>query len=185
MVFLTFVFQFLYYTCSEWTIERHHFEAKYRESLKAIDDDLVIFLERLDGLAYGVVKWTVYVVVRVSLGGSHHGVLSLLRACCCDLEVRGSWFKTLVQICTNVLSRILLTRHWFLRALKQRGANVRAVACERPRNPPTPLAVYIADTPIELLESVLRCLSIALGLVFQFANPSSLLPVLRAPLGAL
>jgi hypothetical protein len=41
--------------------------------------------------------------------------------------------------------------------------------------------VQVADAPIELLQSILGRLSIALELVFQFTNPSSLLRVLRAP----
>jgi hypothetical protein len=45
--------------------------------------------------------------------------------------------------------------------------------------------VQIANAPIELLESILRCLSIALDLPSQFTYPSSLLRVLRAPLCAL
>ena len=66
MVSLTFVFLFPWCSHSEWTIERHHFEAEYRESLETIDDDLVVLLERLDGLFAAVVSWTVYVFVRVS-----------------------------------------------------------------------------------------------------------------------
>jgi hypothetical protein len=42
-------------------------------------------------------------------------------------------------------------------------------------------AVHITDAPIELREGILRCLLIALELVFQLTNPSSLLRVLRAP----
>src|SRR5215217_3290851 len=80
----------------------------------------------------------------------------------------------------RVLSLSLLTGHWFLSAPKQVGANVRAVARERSRHPPFPAAVHIADAPIELREGILRCLSIAVDLVFQFTNPSSLLRVLRA-----
>jgi hypothetical protein len=71
---------------SEWTIERHHFEAEYGESLETIDDDLVVIHERLDGLFAAVVRWTVYVFVRVSLGGPRHGIPSLIGGRCCGLE---------------------------------------------------------------------------------------------------
>jgi hypothetical protein len=86
MVSLTFVFQFPYCSHSEWTIERHHFEAEYGESLETIDDDLVVIHERLDGLFPTVVRWTVDVFVRVSLSGPHHGIPSLLGGRCCGLE---------------------------------------------------------------------------------------------------
>jgi hypothetical protein len=42
LVSLTFPFQFPYRTHSEWTIERHHFQAQYGEPLKTIDDDFVV-----------------------------------------------------------------------------------------------------------------------------------------------
>jgi hypothetical protein len=74
MVSLTFVFLFPWCSHSEWTIERHHFEAEYRESLETIDDDLVVLLERLDGLFAAVVSWTVYVFVRFPLTGTRHCV---------------------------------------------------------------------------------------------------------------
>ena len=70
MVSLTFPFQFRCRTHSEWTIERHHFQAEYGESLKTIDDDLVLIHESLDDLFAGVVRWTVCVFVRVFLSGS-------------------------------------------------------------------------------------------------------------------
>ena len=38
-----------------------------------------------------------------------------------------------------------------------------------------PATVHIADAPIELLQSILRCSSIALHLVFELTDPSSLL----------
>jgi hypothetical protein len=74
MVSLTFVFQFPWCSHSEWTIERHHLEAEYGESLETIDDDLVVLLERIDGLFAAVVTWTVYVFVRVPLTGTCHCV---------------------------------------------------------------------------------------------------------------
>jgi hypothetical protein len=121
MVSLTFAFRVPYYSRSEWTIERHHFEAQYGEPLETIDDDLVVINvrlddlfdvinerlddlffdvinerlddlffdvinERLDDLFDAVVGWTVYVFVRVSLSGPHHGTPSLLRGRCCGLE---------------------------------------------------------------------------------------------------
>jgi|GEM_PF-2346099 len=42
--------------------------------------------------------------------------------------------------------------------------------------------MHVTDTPIELLESILACLSITLELLFELMNPSSLLRVLGAPL---
>ena len=42
MVSLAFPFLFPYRTHSGWTIECHHFQAQYGESLKTIDDDLVL-----------------------------------------------------------------------------------------------------------------------------------------------
>jgi hypothetical protein len=131
MVSLTFAVQVPYYARSEWTIERHHFEAQYGEPLETIDDDLVVLHarlddlfdvinerfddlfgvvnerfddlfgvvnerlddlffdvinERLDDLFDAVVGWTVYVFVRVSISGPHHGIPSLLRGRCCGLE---------------------------------------------------------------------------------------------------
>jgi hypothetical protein len=79
MVSLTFPFQFPYRTHSEWTIERHHFQAEYGESLKTIDDDLVVIHESLDDLFAGVVRWTVCVFFRVFLSGSRHCIPSLRR----------------------------------------------------------------------------------------------------------
>jgi hypothetical protein len=67
LVSLTFPFQFPYSTHSEWTIERHYFQAQYGESLKTIDDDLVFIHDSLDDLFAAVVRWTVCVFVRVSL----------------------------------------------------------------------------------------------------------------------
>jgi hypothetical protein len=112
MVCLTFAFQVPYYARSEWTIERHHFEAQYGEPLETIDDDLVVIHARFDDLFdvinerlddfFGVVnerlddlfdaivrwivRWTVYVFVRASISGPHHGIPSLLRGRCCGLE---------------------------------------------------------------------------------------------------
>jgi hypothetical protein len=79
MVSLTFRFRFPYRTHSEWTIERHHFQAQDGESLKTIDDDLVVIHESLDDLFAAVVRWTVCVFVRVSLSGSRHCIPSLRR----------------------------------------------------------------------------------------------------------
>jgi hypothetical protein len=78
MVSLTFRFWFPYPTHSEWTIERHHFQAQDGESLKTIDDDLV-FHESLVGLFAAVVRWTVWFFVRVSLSGSRHCIPSFRR----------------------------------------------------------------------------------------------------------
>jgi hypothetical protein len=86
MVSLTFVFQFPHCSHSQWTIERHHFEAEYGESLETIDYDLVVIHGRLDGLFAAVVRWTVCVFVRVSLSGPHHGIPSLIDGRCCGLE---------------------------------------------------------------------------------------------------
>jgi hypothetical protein len=47
---------FPYRTHSEWTIERHDFQAQYGESLKTIDDDLVVIHESLVGLFAAVVR---------------------------------------------------------------------------------------------------------------------------------
>ena len=47
-------------------------------------------------------------------------------------------------------------------------------------NPFFPRAVQIADAPIELLQSILRCASIALHLVFELTDPSPPLRILCA-----
>jgi hypothetical protein len=82
MVSLTFAFPVPQYTRSEWTIERHNFEAQYGESLEAVDDDLVAIQKRLDDLCDAVVRWTLYVVARLSLRGPHHDIPSLLGRRC-------------------------------------------------------------------------------------------------------
>ena len=79
MVSLTFPFLFPYRTHSEWTIERHHFQAQYGESLKAIDDDLVVIHGSLADLFAAVGRLTVCVFVRVSFSGSRHCIPSLRR----------------------------------------------------------------------------------------------------------
>jgi hypothetical protein len=76
---LTFLFRFLYRTHSEWTIERHHFQAQDGESLKTVDDDLIVIQESLDELFAAVLRWAVCVLVRVSLRGSRHCIPSLRR----------------------------------------------------------------------------------------------------------
>jgi hypothetical protein len=85
MVSLTFAFQFSYCTRSEWTIERHHFEAQNGESLETIDDDLVVIHEGVDDPFAAVVRRKVYifvVFVRVSLSGPHHGIPSCVDVVC-------------------------------------------------------------------------------------------------------
>jgi hypothetical protein len=128
MVSPTFAFRVPYYARSEWTIERHHFEAQYGEPLETIDDDLVVINvrlddlfdvinvrlddlfdvinERLDDLFDAVLRWTVYVFVRVSLSGPHHGIPSLLRGRCCGLEPRG---------CTSLVGHLTPVKPHLLR----------------------------------------------------------------------
>jgi hypothetical protein len=79
MVALTFSFRFPYRTRSEWTIERHHFQAQDGESLETIDDDLVVIHESLADLFAAVVRRSVCVFVRVSLSGLRHCIPSLRR----------------------------------------------------------------------------------------------------------
>jgi hypothetical protein len=100
MVSLTFAFQVPYYARSEWTIERHHFEAQYGEPLETIDDDLVVIHARLDDL-FGVINERLddlfdAVVVRPTKrhstsGGrstSLFGIPSLLRGRCASSLAR-------------------------------------------------------------------------------------------------
>jgi hypothetical protein len=86
MVSLTFACEFPECSHSDWTIERHHFEAEYGESLETIDHDLVVIHEWFDGLFAAVARWTVGVYIRVSLGGRHHGIPSLPGGRCCGFE---------------------------------------------------------------------------------------------------
>jgi hypothetical protein len=80
MVSLTFRIRFPYRTHPEWTIERHDFQAQDGESLKTIDNDLIIIIhESLGDLFAGVAWCTVCVFFRVSLSGSRHCTPSLRR----------------------------------------------------------------------------------------------------------
>src|SRR4029450_7083370 len=68
----------------------------------------------------------------------------------------------------------LLTGHWLLSPLHEVCADVGTVVREPFRYPDLARAMHVADTPVELLQSILRRLSIALYLVFGFTNPPAL-----------
>jgi hypothetical protein len=85
-VLVIVVNRFAHRTHSEWTVERHHFQTQYGDSLETIDDDLVVILESLDDVFAAIARLTIYVLVRVLLGGPHHGIFSFLHARCGGLE---------------------------------------------------------------------------------------------------
>ena len=70
------------------------------------------------------------------------------------------------QIVHHGVSRSPLTRHWFLRAPKQTRADEGTVVRKRSGYGHSVRAVQIADAPIELLEGILRCLSVTLQFSF-------------------
>lgn len=73
---------------SEWTVEHRHLQTEYGDSVEAVDDDLLVVQERFDDLGGDVVvRWLVYFVVRVSVGGPHDGIASPGRERCGGLEL--------------------------------------------------------------------------------------------------